>query len=186
MINPQGEMIDHFFAGYRYHGNAGAFINLVFPSIAGLAIMVFGKGGSNIQRAVWLPCLGVCPAGAVAAASKAGMVVTTLLVLIFASREALVSFKRQSAQALILGGFALAVVSLGIVGIGYATAAEKWTNSDQIAESWAWRWLAHGVCTRMLGDAGAWGIRTGQFHDHISVLHWVSGRSHSWHLDICP
>ena len=167
MINQQGEVIERFFAGYRYHANAGAYINLVLPTIAGLAIVAFGKGGTNLQRALWLPCLLVCLAGAVAAASKAAMVLTALLVLVFAFRQALVSVKQQtalpSARALVVGLFALVVVGLAIIGIGSGAAVEKWTNPDQIGESWEQRWLCYDVCTHMLRDVGAWGFGPGTF-----------------------
>jgi hypothetical protein len=167
MVNQRGEVIDRFFAGYRYHGNAGAFINLVLPAIAGLAIVAFGKSGSNSQRALWLPCLIVCLAGAVAAASKAAMVVTAFLALAFAIRQTVVTFNQQnglpSIRVVILGSLALVAIGIATVGIGSGAAGEKWINTGQIGESWEGRWLCYGACVRMLGDSGAWGFGPGNF-----------------------
>jgi len=167
MINPRGEVIDRFFAGYRYHANAGAFINLVFPAIAGLTIVAFGKSVNNPQRALWLPCLVVCLAGAVAACSKAAMVVTALLALAFGFRQAVVTFSEQrrlpSVRAVVVGSLALAAIGIAAVGIGSGAAAEKWMNTGQIGISWEQRWLCYGTCVRMLGDSGAWGFGPGNF-----------------------
>lgn len=168
MVNQRCEVIDRFFAGYRYSANAGAYLNLVLPTIAGLAIVAFGKRGSDLQRALWAPCLLICLAGAVAAASKAAIVITALLILVFAIRHTIVSFKQRqilpSALALVVGLLAVTALALGVAGIGWGAAMEKWT-ADGISQSWDARWLCYDVCTHMLGDAGAWGFGPGTFRN---------------------
>ena len=42
-----------FFATYFYHGNAGAFLNLVWPLIAGLVIRAFTSRSQPGMRALW-------------------------------------------------------------------------------------------------------------------------------------
>ena len=43
-----------FFGPFYYHGNAGAFINLVLPLIAGLGWRAARKGDAPVERALWL------------------------------------------------------------------------------------------------------------------------------------
>src|SRR5947199_3213115 len=45
--------VSTFFATYFYHGNAGAFLNLVWPLTAGLVIRAFSSGSHPWMRAMW-------------------------------------------------------------------------------------------------------------------------------------
>src|SRR5437899_4747269 len=46
-----------FFATYYYHGNAGAYLNLVWPLTAGLAVRAFTKPSHPGMRALWVSVL---------------------------------------------------------------------------------------------------------------------------------
>ena len=50
---PYPVRVTTFFATYYYHGNAGAFLNLVWPLTAGLVIRSFANGSHPWMRAMW-------------------------------------------------------------------------------------------------------------------------------------
>src|SRR5207237_10078176 len=50
---PEDVRVTTFFATYYYHGNAGAFLNLVWPLTAGLVIRAFTHGSHPWMRAMW-------------------------------------------------------------------------------------------------------------------------------------
>jgi hypothetical protein len=159
-----------FFAAYYYHANAGAYINLILPVVAGMVIIAFRKDQASWEKTVWVPALFVCIAGAFVNVSKAAMVLAALLLLtigIWQYRE----WRRRHAsfsqkKLLILSGLA-ALGLLAIVSAGWVMTAARWqlmvandltTNNDRL--------LAEGVCLRMIPDAGCWGFGPGTF-SHI-------------------
>src|SRR5207237_4134777 len=71
-----------FFATYFYHGNAGAFLNLVWPLTAGLVIRAFSNRSNPGMRAVWISLFIVTIAGVPANTSRMSQVLA--LVLLFA------------------------------------------------------------------------------------------------------
>lgn len=69
-----------FFSVFRYHANAGAFMNLVLPLMAGLAIRGFVGGGSEVGRVFWtLAALTTAAAGFVNV-SRAANVICGMLI----------------------------------------------------------------------------------------------------------
>src|SRR5204862_2223220 len=72
-----------FFAAYFYHGNAGAFLNLVWPLSAGLVIREFTNRSHPGTRALWTVVFILTIAGVLANTSRmAQLVALVLLVLI--------------------------------------------------------------------------------------------------------
>ena len=72
-----------FFATYFYHGNAGAFLNLVWPLSAGLVIREFTNRSHPGTRALWTMVFILTIAGVLANTSRmAQLVALVLLVLI--------------------------------------------------------------------------------------------------------
>lgn len=59
-----------FFATFSYHGNAGSCLNLVWPLVAGLALLAFRKG-TLAQRAGWTLALVTCLAALFVNTSRA-------------------------------------------------------------------------------------------------------------------
>lgn len=69
-----------FFAVFRYHANAGAFMNLVLPLIAGLALRGFIRGGSEGARVFWtLAALTTAAAGFVNVSRAANVICAVLI-----------------------------------------------------------------------------------------------------------
>jgi len=74
--------ISTFFATYYYHGNAGAFLNLVWPLSAGLVIRAFSNRRRSGMRAICTIILIVTVAGVLANTSRTAQVVALLLVFV--------------------------------------------------------------------------------------------------------
>jgi len=73
-----------FFAVFRYHANAGAFINLVLPLTVGLAIRSFQRENENAGRVLWTLAALVSAAAAFINVSRAANILSAALVLCFA------------------------------------------------------------------------------------------------------
>ena len=63
LANGVARGVTTFFATYYYHGNAGAFLNLVWPLTAGLAIRAFTTRSHPGMRAVWISAFILTVAG---------------------------------------------------------------------------------------------------------------------------
>src|SRR5262245_25513131 len=70
-----------FFATYFYHGNAGAFLNLVWPLSAGLVIRAFSSRGQPGMRALWTIVFIVTIAGVLANTSRMAQVVALVMLV---------------------------------------------------------------------------------------------------------
>src|SRR2546426_11764670 len=70
--------VSTFFATHYYHGNAGAFLNLVWPLSAGLVIRAFSSRRRSGMRAIWTIILIVTIAGVLANTSRTAQVVALL------------------------------------------------------------------------------------------------------------
>jgi len=151
-----------YFATYFYHGNAGAFINLVLPLVMGLVAAAWRKGSK--ARTAMVPCAVICVAGAFSNASRAAAVVTLLLLGALAVwqlrvwRREIRAMPRKTAAiyiALALTGLAVLVVA------GLPTA--RWERLPAQINAENPRWISTQVLLRMLPDAGAWGLGPGTF-----------------------
>ena len=75
-----------FFATYFYHGNAGAFLNLVWPLSAGLVIREFTNRSHPGMRALWTIVFILTIAGVLANTSRMAQLVALVLLIIIALR----------------------------------------------------------------------------------------------------
>ena len=156
-----------YFATYFYHGNAGSFIILVLPLIAGLAALTLRKPDAHLARAIWFPGFFICVAGAFVNVSRAAMAITGVLcVLIIAwqfigrSRDELLPPRRlRLAYALLMVGalFALIVFS------GWERPAQKWALMRSQLNSSNKRLVSTHICLRMIPDAKWHGFGPGTF-----------------------
>src|SRR6266536_1384786 len=71
--------VNTFFATYYYHGNAGAFLNLVWPLTAGLVVRSFTRRSSPGMRAVWLSTFVLTFAAVLANTSRMAQFIAVLL-----------------------------------------------------------------------------------------------------------
>jgi O-antigen ligase len=163
----EGETGGNFFATYYYHGNAGAFINLVIPPIAGLALMAFRKREGSIQRAIWIPCFFIALAGAFANASKAAIVITIILLiaLICWRVRVLVNAWRviPSTTIRVFAPFAVAISLLSLGWFGWDRMTHRWAEEDWVSQSAGSRLLSYQASWSMVHDSGWWGFGPGNF-----------------------
>ena len=156
-----------YFATYYYHGNAGSFINLVLPFIAGLAALMLRKPDAHGARAIWLPGFFICAAGAFVNLSRSGAAITILLcVLLLAwqfqdqSRNELLPPRRlRLAYALLMMTAVFCLVAFS----GWQRPAQKWALLESQLHTGNRRFITAKVCLRMIPQAGWHGFGPGTF-----------------------
>jgi len=79
--NPYRYVGETFFATFRYHANAGAYINLVLPFMVALAVRAFYREGAEKSRVFWTLTALVTAACGFINTSRAGNVICALLLL---------------------------------------------------------------------------------------------------------
>jgi len=165
--NPQQEMGDTSFATYYYHGNAGSFIILVIPFVAGLAALTLRRPDAHVARAIWFPGFFICVAGSFVNLSRSAMVITCLLCAILLgwqfigkSRDQLLPPRRlRIAYALLV----VAVVGCLVAFSGWERPAQKWAMIHNQLNSDNKRLVSAKVCLKMLPGAGWHGFGPGTF-----------------------
>lgn len=111
-----------FFAVFRYHANAGAYVNLVLPFIVALAVKAFYREGAEKSRVLWTLASFVTAACGFINVSRAANVICALLLvgiiawILSAQSHSLRSRKLLATGAgalLIMGATAILSVSFG-------------------------------------------------------------------------
>jgi hypothetical protein len=157
-----------FFATFRYHANAGAFINLVFPLIVGRTLLALHGPSSDAGKAFWTLASLLTLASAFINVSRAATVITMVLTIVLVSlqvreriRDGDLFFTKgriSIASVLLLAG-----VSLLVWGVGFKEAYTHWTELvANIASNG--RFLVYGaILEHMLPATGLWGFGPGTF-----------------------
>lgn len=156
-----------YFATYYYHGNAGAFINLVLPFVAGLAALTLRRPDSYGARAIWLPGFFICVAGAFVNLSRSAMVITVLLCIALliwqflgeSRNELLPPRKLRLAYAFLM----ICAVFCLVAFSDWERPAQKWALLESQLNTNNKRLVSTEVCLRMLPDAGWHGFGPGTF-----------------------
>lgn len=155
-----------FFATYFYHGNAGAFLNLVWPLSAGLVIRAFTSRSQPGLRALWTIVFIVTIAGVVANTSRMAQVVALVLLVVTGLRFGPGLLRKlPGAQKSVAIAGALALI-LALIALAQATHLEqplnRWQSvSEQIPADA--RWQASRVALGALPGAGFFGFGPGTF-----------------------
>lgn len=163
-----------YFGPFHYHGNAGAFLNLVWPLLLGFLLAAFLRRDAPWARALWMPALLFCLAAVFVNMSKAAMVVAVgLAVLLGAWHLRLLGRTRFAGRRWMLLGAALAGV--GAVGavvhlVGWEFARNHWARLLAHWDEPGWRGLAYALYPRMLAESGWLGFGPGAWAEKFAVL----------------
>jgi hypothetical protein len=182
-----------FFAVYRYHANAGSYINLVLPMAAGLAVLAFTRPGAEKSRVFWtLAALTTAACGFINM-SRAANVITGILLLALAAWIAIfrlrVSSSRRLLHAVLLGATITGTVVYLAISFDISGAQDRWekTKLDALLNDGrpqVYEIMVNGT----LKEAGAWGFGQGTF-EHVfnnarqSLGHPLTGRWDFAHSD---
>jgi hypothetical protein len=163
---PPHGVVSTFFATYYYHGNAGAFLNLVWPLTAGLAIRAFTTRSHPGMRAAWISAFILTVAAVLANTSRmAQLVALLLLVAICLQFGATLLRKLSRTEKTVAFTGALAIV-LTLVALAQTTHLEqplnRWQSVREQIPNDA-RWRASCVVLGALPDAGFFGFGPGTF-----------------------
>lgn len=154
-----------FFATYRYHGNAGAFINLVLPFVALFAISAFRN--QTRGRAFWGLALLLTATGAFVNVSRAAMSITLLLLIALGVWQ-IAAWRQKSGMRAVLAWLAPVIVIALIGSIGWAfgldQSFQKWMRGGAENIFGNQRLIVYDtVWKEMLPGAGNWGFGPGTF-----------------------
>jgi len=155
-----------FFATYYYHANAGAFLNLVWPLTAGLAIRAFTTRCHPTMRAMWISVFVLTVAAVLANTSRVAQLIALLLmVAIFLQfgPALLRKLSRAEKSVVFAGGIA---ILLTLIALAQATHLEqpltRWQSLSERIPTDA-RWQASRVAIGALRDIGFFGFGPGTF-----------------------
>lgn len=153
-----------FFGTYFYHGNAGSFINLILPAVAGLLLLSLRKAVDNLGRLLWVPATLLAVAGALLCNSRAAAAIAMLLCAALLGwgvwRGRLILARRE---AWIYAGVVLGVAVAAVAAIGPEATLNKWRQFGSQLNAENPRLLAASAAWQMFGDAGPFGFGPGTF-----------------------
>jgi O-antigen ligase len=157
--------INTFFATYYYHGNAGAFLNLVWPLSCGLIIRAFASRTHPWMRAIWATVFLITIAAVLANTSRMSQLIALLLlVAIGVQFGPFLLSKLWGGKSVALAG----AIAVGLALIAFAQASHfeqalsRWQLQTEHIPNDA-RWQASRVAVRALPDAGLFGFGPGTF-----------------------
>jgi len=154
-----------FFATYYYHGNAGAFLNLVWPLSAGLVIRAFARGSHPWMRAMWTSVFLITAAAVLANTSRMAQLVALLLAAAICIQFGPLLLRKLSGgkTAALAGGLAIGLALIAFAQAGhFEQALTRWQLQSEHIPSDA-RWQASRVAVRVLPNAGLFGFGPGTF-----------------------
>src|SRR5260221_8884967 len=154
------------FATFRYRGNAGAFLNLIFPMMAGLSFLTFQRSDRPWSKALWATALFVLVLGIQLNPSRASWFIGIILGLILGVKIFWSYGKRQNdfGSKPVLT-FAL-VVALLLLALGSISFLGNWETSWNRLNILGFDPTNRNpliIYLRMAPDAGVMGFGPGTF-----------------------
>ena len=158
----------YFFATYRNHTNAGAFINLIWPITIAFAVREKLRATSFRKTILWSVASVVCIMGAMVNTSRAATAIAVILVsltgiwIIWQATQG--RFGNAIPSTMFITG-ALIVLLIGTFAFtnGLDSNARRWKHFDKELTGDNSRLLAAKVCLKMIPEASWWGFGPGTF-----------------------
>ncbi len=163
---PEDVRVTTFFATYYYHGNAGAFLNLVWPLTAGLVIRASTHGSHPWMRAMWTSVFLLTIAAVLANTSRMAQLVAFLLLVMISLQFGRLFLRKLSGghKSVALAG--TVAIALALIAFAQAShfeqALNRWQSASEHIPNDA-RWQASRVALRALPDVGLFGFGPGTF-----------------------
>lgn len=163
-----------FFGTFRYHANAGAFLNAALPFCVGMAVWAFRPGGGSGGRVVGvLSSLLVVVGGLVNVSRAANILLIVLLVGMAVGFRPRVLDRGWMVGIILL----LMAVVLLAASVGLDQTASRWeTAVRQVTGDGDGRWQAWTSIVRdLLPNTGLWGSGAGTFEPVFQTREAVAG-----------
>ena len=164
-----------FFASYYYSANAAAFLNLVFPLVCAFAAMASRKTEAPWARAFWFSSVLLCAAGAIATASKAGVMITALLTLLFLINirsRLIATWVPLSRTTRMIAALSMVMLLIAGLSVGGSALVLRLGEEGGVYRTIAERLVVAKGCMRMIPDSGAWGFGVGNFR--VAFPHYTA------------
>lgn len=170
------------FGTFWYHGNAAAYLNLVWPLLVGLIHRNFRVNGSQSGRAFCLTALGVVVFAVLLNVSKAGQAIAGVQVvgyLVFLGCRSTGIVRSQGwRRPLLWVALALLAVLLTIWQLDWRGAQDRWGEYLQRDKADSRLEVAR-LCLPLIGEAGLLGFGPGTFdavfQHHAAAAGWLNG-----------
>jgi hypothetical protein len=166
-----------FFATFYYHANAGAFLNLVWPLTAGLAIRALTTRCYPPMRAVWLTAFIFTAAAVLANTSRVAQLIALLLLVAICVQFGPVLLRKFSYARTNVAVAGAMVILLTLIALARTTHLEQVvTRWQSVGEGIAsdGRWQATRVAMGILPDVGFCGFGPGTFRVVFPYYNMVS------------
>jgi len=157
--------INTFFATYYYHGNAGAFLNLVWPLSFGLVIRAFARESHPWMRAMWTSVFLITMAAVLANTSRMAQLVALLLLVAICVQFGPMLLRKLSGgkSVALVGALAIGLALIAFVQAShFEQALKRWRLESEHIPNDA-RWQVSRVAVRALPHAGLFGFGPGTF-----------------------
>jgi hypothetical protein len=164
-----------FFASYYYHANAGAYLNLILPATAGLAVRAFSRDSPSM-RGLWLIVFVLTLVAVFANTSRMaqGIAIVLLVALAWQLGPRVVRGLSSTEKNVALAGAAAILVAL--LAVAQASHLDqpirRWQQLDISRDA---RWLAATVALKAIPQAGVFGFGPGTFRTAFPSLNETAG-----------
>jgi len=163
---PDDDNTKTFFSTYYYHGNAGAYLNLTFPLISGLAYRYMTRPRHHMTKAFWLTLLVIHVVAILSNTSRmSGLIgVSVALVLVTAAAALMIRRARDIHWPTVIVG--LCVLSVALWAVTQPSRLDeplkRWSET-QLGSASGGRWEADVAASHSLARTGTLGFGPGTF-----------------------